>query len=90
MKYGVRWRTLPLAVYREVAAHLTLVEGIQTELRPQQSSTFDYSQSQIDSLWITQPDSLPPADQAQVQQILAYYGDRYGPWETLTAETAHQ
>ncbi|HEY9617717.1 MAG TPA: hypothetical protein V6C64_12795 [Microcoleaceae cyanobacterium] len=73
---------MPLAIYREVAAHLGLVAGVQTELLPQQSSQFDYNLSQIDSLQIDYPESEPTC-QAQVQQILAYYSDRYGAWETI-------
>jgi hypothetical protein len=53
------------------------------ELVPQRSTSFDYSQSQIDSLWIAHPEDLDSVSQSQVQQILAYYGDRYGAWETL-------
>lgn len=82
-KYGVRSRTLPLAVYREVAAHLMQVTAVEVELVPQRSPSFDYSQSQIDSLWITHSEDLDPTIQSQVQQILAYYSDRYGVWETL-------
>lgn len=73
---------MPLAIYREVAAHLGLVPGVQTELLPQQSRSFDYYLSQIGRLQIEYPDSDPTC-QAQVQQILAYYSDRYGAWETV-------
>jgi hypothetical protein len=85
-KYGVRSRTLPLAMYREVAAHVMQVAGVEVELWPQRSPSFDYSQSQIDSLWIEYPEGLDAASQSQVQQILAYYGDRYGAWETLSPD----
>jgi len=69
-------------VYREVAAHLRQVDGVQTELVPQQSQQFDYHQSQIDSLWIQYSEDAP-AKRERVLQILAYYGDRYGTWETI-------
>lgn len=82
-KYGVRSRTLPLAVYREVAAHLMQVTAVDVELVPQRSPNFDYSQSQIDSLWITHSQDWDADSQFQVQQILAYYSDRYGAWERL-------
>jgi len=36
---------LPLAVYREVAAHLQQVEGVETGLLPQTAQRFDYTQS---------------------------------------------
>jgi hypothetical protein len=74
---------LPLAVYREVAAHLRQVTGVDAGLLPQRSQTFDYLQSQAGGLWIRytgEPDAL---SQQRVEQILAYYGDRYGAWETV-------
>ncbi|MGI0485022.1 hypothetical protein ACN4EK_06265 [Pantanalinema rosaneae CENA516] len=86
MKYRVRWAKMPLAIYREVAAHLCLVVGVQAELLPQQSQSFDYYLSQIDSLQIEYPEHEPTC-QAQVQQILAYYSDRYGAWETVEPST---
>jgi hypothetical protein len=78
---------LPLAVYREVAAHLCQIDGIGAELIPQQSQQFEYSLSQIDSLWIQYPEDADSTCCGQVQQILAYYSDRYGAWETVEAPT---
>ena len=46
---------LPLAIYRELAAHLRQIEGVTTELISQQSQQFDYEQSQIDHLKIAYP-----------------------------------
>ncbi len=83
MKYQIRCAGLPLAVYREVAAHLRQVDGVHTELVPQQSCQFDYHQSQIDSLWLTYPDDAAPEVSERVRQVLAYYRDRYGTWETI-------
>lgn len=83
MKYQIRCMGLPLAVYREVAVHLRQVDGVQTELVPQQSREFDYHQSQIESLWVTYDDNAIPEVTERVQQILAYYSDRYGSWETV-------
>ncbi len=74
---------LPLAVYYEAAAHLRQVAGVQAELLPQRSHQFDYSLSQIGGLRIQ---FTPEADQTarqQVQQILAYYGDRFGQWQAI-------
>ncbi len=73
---------LPLAVYREVAAHLRQVDGVESGLLPQRSQQFDYLQSQVGGLWIrfTTRDVLL---ERRVEQILAYYGDRYGTWENL-------
>jgi hypothetical protein len=83
MRYRIRCAGLPLAVYREVAAHLCQVDGVEIELLPQQSQQFDYRLSQVDSLWIQYPDDLNSACCQQVEQILAYYSDRYGAWETV-------
>ncbi|MEX0269590.1 hypothetical protein AB3R30_10635 [Leptolyngbyaceae cyanobacterium UHCC 1019] len=81
LKYRIRFAQLPLAVYREVAAHLEQVGGVQIELVPQTSQQFDYTLSQIDSLWINHPENA--AAEKQVSQILAYYGDLYGAWESV-------
>lgn len=79
---------LPLAVYREVVAHLRQVTGVEAGLLPQQSSEFDYRQSQVGGLWIRYTGASNTCDVTgtashQVEQILAYYGDRYGAWETV-------
>jgi hypothetical protein len=83
LKYQVRCAGLPLAVYREVAAHLRQVDCVETGLVQQRSTQFDYAQSQIDSLWIQYPDHVASTIAIRVQQILAYYSDRYGKWETI-------
>jgi hypothetical protein len=82
MKWRVRRVDLPLMVYREVAAHLNQVPGVSTDLEPQRSPVFDYTLSQIDSLWI-ECSSTSPAAKQQVDRILAYYSDRYGNWEIV-------
>lgn len=90
LKYWIRSTCLPLAVYREVAAHLCQVEGVQTTLISQQSHQFDYYQSQIDRLEIQYVADIPETSVARIQQILAYYSDRYGMWEIsepLTSES---
>jgi hypothetical protein len=69
---------LPLAVYREIAAHLRQVEGVEAGLIPQSSQKFDYNQSQIDGLWISLAPNSRPASRQRVQQILAYYQSLYG------------
>lgn len=92
LKYCFCNRTLPLAVYREVAAHLRQVEGVQVRLLPQTSQTFDYLDSQVGGLWLEYPVESPPSQQDQqrrqrVDQILTYYGDRFGAWEVQHPET---
>ncbi|MCG5059956.1 MAG: hypothetical protein KA714_18705 [Limnoraphis sp. WC205] len=90
LRYQIQCPRLPLAVYREVAAHLRQVEGVQTGLNPassigeaSQPPQFDYKRSQVESLWIQLPQNATTAIRQQVDQILAYYGDRYGAWEVL-------
>ncbi|GAB4235873.1 MAG: hypothetical protein Kow00121_63330 [Elainellaceae cyanobacterium] len=74
---------LPLAVYHEVVAHLRQVTGVEAGLLPQRSQEFDYLQSQIGGLWIRYTDATEATAQRRIEQILAYYGDRYGAWETV-------
>ncbi|HIK54399.1 MAG TPA: hypothetical protein IGS37_04455 [Synechococcales cyanobacterium M55_K2018_004] len=74
---------LPLAVYREVEAHLRQVSGVNAGLLPQTSQTFDYSLSQVGGLWIEYTEAANDHARRRVEQILLYYGDRYGAWEVL-------
>ncbi|MBF2003813.1 MAG: hypothetical protein IGS38_24210 [Synechococcales cyanobacterium M58_A2018_015] len=73
---------MPLAVYREVVAHLRQVEGVSAGLLPQVDPTFDYRQSQVGGLWLHCPQDDAVAQQ-RVEQILAYYGNRYGAWQSI-------
>ncbi|MBD1842277.1 hypothetical protein H6F89_02390 [Cyanobacteria bacterium FACHB-63] len=84
MSYSVQNSTLPLAVYREVAAHLTQVDGVQTRLTPQASQQFEYTLSQVGSLEIEFSDPNNSQSRNQVEKILAHYGDRYGAWTILS------
>jgi hypothetical protein len=69
---------LPLAVYREIAAHLRQVTGVQVELMPQHEKQFDYQQSQLGGLHVSYAAELTESDRQLVEVILNYYGDRYG------------
>lgn len=69
---------LPLAVYREIAAHIRQVQGVEAGLIPQTSQEFDYHQSQIGGLWIQYGAEADPKARQRVEQILTYYRDRYG------------
>ncbi len=69
----IEFTNLPLAVYREIAAHLRQLEGVKVELIPQSSPQFDYKQSQIAGLWVDYSQDVTQ----QIEQILAYYRDRY-------------
>ncbi len=83
-QYQIRCPGLPLAVYREVAAHLRQVEGVKAVLLPQTSQQFDYNQSQVGGLWIQYGDTFEAGSRERVNQILAYYQKRYGTWEEET------
>lgn len=76
---------LPLAVYQEVAAHLAQAVGVRVNLLPQRADEtpprFDYSLSQIAGLRIEFAAEADQISQQRVQQILAYYGDRFGSWQ---------
>jgi hypothetical protein len=73
----IEFAGLPLAVYREIAAHLRQVEGVEVNLEPQLSQQFDYNQSQIGGLRIVKSNMSATGHQ-MVEQILAYYRNRYG------------
>ena len=79
---------LPLAVYREVAAHLRQVDSVDAGLisRPISSSAekFDYTQSQIEALWIEHPENLDRQSKQRIESILDYYAQRYRPWQFET------
>lgn len=90
LRYQIHCPQMPLAVYREVAAALRQVEGVQTGLNPMSSQNkdsqvigFDYTRSQVGSLWLQYPENTAVAHRQQVDQILRYYGDRYGAWQEV-------
>ncbi|MGD1862805.1 MAG: hypothetical protein ACFB0E_22895 [Leptolyngbyaceae cyanobacterium] len=84
VEYRFHSPRLPLAVYREVAAHLRQIDGVSTGLLPQTAKEFDYLQSQAGGLWIRYDAEAAERCQSQVEAVLTYYGDRYGQWETLS------
>jgi len=82
---------LPLAVYREVAAHLRQVAGVDTDLimrsldhDPQEK--FDYYQSQVAALKISYTADISETNRLMVSEILDYYAQRYGSWENIRVE----
>lgn len=81
LRYKVCCHELQLAVYREVAAHLRQVPGVEADIIPQTSQQFDYNQSQVGGLWIRYTDASDAASRERVNQILAYYQNHYGSWE---------
>jgi len=87
---------LPLAVYREVAAHLRQIEGVDSNLiiRPihhDPQAKFDYYQSQVAAIQInyTQENTAVHAQQ-QVTAILDYYAQRYHPWQDYVSANKEQ
>ncbi len=76
-KEKIEFAGLPLAVYREIAAHLRQVEGVEVDLIPQSSQQFDYNQSQIAGLSFSWTANSGSESRQRVNQILAYYQNRY-------------
>ena len=68
---------LPLAVYREVAAHLRQVVGVEVGLISQTSVEFDYNQSQVSGLWVSWTPTADAESREKFKQIVAYYQNRY-------------
>ena len=84
----ITYPQLPLAVYREIVAHLRQIKGIEAELIPytpedELTQQFDYSQSQIKGLSIAYPDNLEQQSKQRKTEILDYYSQRYCPWQPL-------
>ena len=75
---------LPLAIYREVAAHLRQIAGVEVSLESQTAQAFDYHQSQIGAMVIRYPADLPSEMQQTLTAILNFYGDRHGQWQRET------
>jgi len=87
LKYEIQFPGLPLAVYREIAAHLRQVEGVETGLYPTPSQQFDYNQSQVGALWIQYSQAIALESRERVDQILAYYQNHYGNLEEVDSQT---
>ncbi len=80
-RYELSCQGLPLAVYREVAAHLRQVDKVQVGLfSPPPSELFDYNKSQVGGLWLEYAEDAEDAIRQKVDQILAYYQDKFGLW----------
>ncbi|NES91518.1 MULTISPECIES: hypothetical protein [Okeania] len=81
-RYQISCQGLPLAVYREVAAHLRQVGKVEVDLffHPA-SEPFDYEKSQIGSLCLEYAEDAEDTVRQKVDQILAYYQSKFGPWE---------
>ena len=82
---------LPLAVYREIAAHLRQVEGIDAKLIIRSidhdpTEKFDYAQSQVSALQIISEADLTDWAQQQANRILDYYAQVYAPWQVSVSQ----
>ncbi|MDX2097356.1 MAG: hypothetical protein SFW36_06230 [Leptolyngbyaceae cyanobacterium bins.59] len=82
-RFQIECPGLPLAVYREVVAHLRQVEAVDAGLLTQQSKEFDYFQSQAGGLWVQFSEASDALSRERVDRILRYYGDRHGAWRSL-------
>ena len=76
----VQFTNLPLAVYREIAAHLCQVEEVETKLLQASTPEFNYNDSQVESLQIQLP-AANKQSREQVEEILAYYQNIFGAIE---------
>ncbi len=76
----VQFSRLPLAVYREIAAHLCQVEDVEAKLLMASGSEFNYYDSQVESLQIQLP-AAKKQSKEQVEAILAYYQNIFGTAE---------
>lgn len=75
---------MPLAVYRELVAHLRQIDSVQTGLLPAEAAPFEYGASQIGGLWLRYDDNVTQADRDQVRSILQYYTQRFGDWSNYS------
>jgi hypothetical protein len=67
---------LPLAMYKELATHLSQVDGVTTDLIWQDRQEFSYDASQIAGMYVSAA-SLSERSQALIRSIL----DLYGSWQ---------
>jgi hypothetical protein len=79
---------LPLAMYREIAAHLRQVGGVEIAEIPQQSQQFSYKQSQIEGLWIQYAADGDASSKQRIEEILEYYAQQYGCWQRESLDSS--
>jgi len=77
---------LPLAIYRELAAHLRQVEGVQAKIIEAAGRQFDYAQSQVGGLLIEYDSSLDSSKTELVGEILNYYCSHENRQTTICAQ----
>jgi len=74
---------LPLAIYREVVAHIRQIGNIEVSLLEQTSKQFEYLQSQVGGLLVEYDEDFPTEKLRQLDSILAYYANKYGSWSNI-------
>ena len=82
---------LPLGVYREVAAHLRQVAGVEVNLimrsvEGDPQAEFDYYQSQVAAMQIEYAEGMNKQNQERISAILDYYAQRYSPWQDRSSD----
>ena len=77
-RFSITYPDLPLAIYRELAAHLRQVRGVAAEVLPQTSQQFDYNQSQAGGLLMEYDPNIDSRERVQAEAILSYYSEIYG------------
>jgi hypothetical protein len=85
LREQITYPNLPLAVYREVAAHLRQVRGVGAVLIPQTSQQFDYCQSQVGGLQVEYASDIESQVRQQVEEILSYYAEIYGACDRVSS-----
>jgi len=79
----IRCDRLPLAIYREVVAHIRQIGNVEVSLLEQTSKEFDYLQSQVGGLLVEYDEDFPTEKLQQLDSILAYYANKYGSWSNI-------
>jgi uncharacterized protein YukE len=64
-------------MYKELAAHLSQLDGVTTELILPDRQEFNYNASQIAGIYISSTSQISERSQALIGAIL----DRYGAWQ---------
>lgn len=67
---------LPLAMYKELATHLSQLDGVSTELIWQDRQDFSYKASQIAGMSVTCTSQLE-----QLQELVSSILNHYGAWQ---------
>jgi len=84
----LRYESMPLAIYRELVAHLRQVDVVEAGLLPPEPAPFDYRTSQIGGLWLRHGENATQADRDRVRQILDYYTQQFGRYATYEPSAA--